>query len=71
MRFFDPDSYLGVSVHAHQAVEIASVSDAILKKATFAMFGKYDSRRKLYYDFSSVQKANDTHVILSFAPKVI
>ena len=67
MKVFDPDAYQNVAVDYIQCKDIAKVSDEVLAKSSWTMYGKY--RNKRYYDFSSDQKKGDTHVALFFTSK--
>lgn len=67
MKLFDPDLYLNHVITADQAREISDISDDILCKASFVLYGRYVNRK--YVNFTCEQKVGDTHVVLSYFPK--
>lgn len=67
MKVFDPDAYQNVAVDYIQCQQISQVSDEVLKKSSWVMYGKYQNKR--YFDFSSDQKKGDTHIALFFTSK--
>ena len=67
MKVFDHLSFLGSCATAFQAVEIAAIADGVLERASFVLYGEFDGER--YLNFSSYQKAGDTHALLAYAPK--
>lgn len=69
MKLFDSQSFMDIVVTQIQAKDVAQRADDIFKVNSFVLYGRYEDRQ--YLNFTSHQKAGDTHKLLGTAPKAM